>query len=55
MPRWEWRALGVRFGAAEEMFQPTGAPQTSDELYLLSAAEVNVKIRAGLLDVKVLR
>ena len=55
MPRWEWRALGVRFGAAEEMFQPTGAPQTSDELYLLSAAEVNVKIRGGLLDVKVLR
>ncbi len=55
MPRWEWRAFGARFGGAEERFRPTGAPQTSDELYLLSAAEVNVKIRAGLLDVKVLR
>jgi exopolyphosphatase/guanosine-5'-triphosphate,3'-diphosphate pyrophosphatase len=37
------------------MLRPTGAPESSDELYLLSDAEANVKIRAGLVDVKVVR
>ncbi len=57
IPRWEWRTFGARFGAAEAAFAamtPTGV-QESDEVYLLSGARDNVKIRADLMDVKVLR
>jgi exopolyphosphatase/guanosine-5'-triphosphate,3'-diphosphate pyrophosphatase len=55
MPRWEWRTFGARFGGAEDAFQEAGSAEESDELYLLSGAEANVKIRGGLLDVKVMR
>lgn len=57
VPRWEWRTFGRRFSAAEARFaglQPTGV-QESDETYLLAGADDNLKIRASLLDVKVLR
>ena len=56
-PRWEWRAFGQRFGPAEAAFATLtpGAVQESDELYLLSAAGDNVKVRDDLMDIKVLQ
>jgi exopolyphosphatase/guanosine-5'-triphosphate,3'-diphosphate pyrophosphatase len=56
-PRWEWRSFGERFGPAEAhiaKLSPTGV-QESDELYLLSGAGANVKVRDALMDIKVLR
>jgi exopolyphosphatase/guanosine-5'-triphosphate,3'-diphosphate pyrophosphatase len=56
IPRWEWRTFGARFGAADDAFAamtPTGV-QESDELYLLSGAGDNVKVRDDLMDIKVL-
>ena len=56
IPRWEWRAFGQRFGSADAAFAaltPTGV-QESDELYLLSGAGDNVKVRADLMDIKIL-
>jgi exopolyphosphatase / guanosine-5'-triphosphate,3'-diphosphate pyrophosphatase len=57
IPRWEWRAFGSGFGAAEDAFAALtpGPVQESDELYLLSAADRNVKVRDGLMDIKLLR
>jgi exopolyphosphatase / guanosine-5'-triphosphate,3'-diphosphate pyrophosphatase len=57
LPRWEWRSFGRRFGGAESKlakFTPSGV-QDSDEIYLLSGAGGNVKIRDALLDIKVKR
>ena len=56
-PRWEWRSFGRSFGEAEGRFAaltPEGV-QESDEVYLLSGAGDNVKVRADLMDIKVLR
>jgi exopolyphosphatase/guanosine-5'-triphosphate,3'-diphosphate pyrophosphatase len=55
--RWEWRAFGQRFGEAEHRLTRSApsATQESDELYLLSSHGDNVKVRDGLMDVKVLR
>ena len=56
-PRWEWRSFGRHFGEAESRLAaltPTGV-QESDEVYLLSGACDNVKIRDALMDIKVLR
>jgi exopolyphosphatase/guanosine-5'-triphosphate,3'-diphosphate pyrophosphatase len=53
-PRWEWRSFGRHFGRAEERMarlEPTSV-HDSDEIYLLSAAGCNVKIRDGLIDIK---
>jgi exopolyphosphatase/guanosine-5'-triphosphate,3'-diphosphate pyrophosphatase len=55
IPRWEWRTFGSTFGAAEQHIAgltPTGI-QESDELYLLSGAGDNVKVRGDLMDIKV--
>src|SRR3954452_14176317 len=55
VPRWEWRAFGEHFGAAEERFAALEPEriQESDEVYLLSRlADENVKVRDDLLDVK---
>ncbi len=56
IPRWEWRTFGMRFGAAEASFAALapGGIQESDELYLLSGAGDNVKVRDDLMDIKVL-
>jgi exopolyphosphatase/guanosine-5'-triphosphate,3'-diphosphate pyrophosphatase len=57
VPRWEWRTFGVAFGPAEDYLAalvPTRV-QESEELYLLSARGHTVKVRAGLLDIKLLR
>jgi exopolyphosphatase/guanosine-5'-triphosphate,3'-diphosphate pyrophosphatase len=52
--RWEWRAFGERFGAAEGRFAalaPEGV-QESDDLYLLSpVVDATVKVRADLMDI----
>ena len=56
-PRWEWRSFGRRFGEVEgrlARLTPSGV-QESDEIYLLSTAGANVKIRDALMDIKVLR
>jgi exopolyphosphatase/guanosine-5'-triphosphate,3'-diphosphate pyrophosphatase len=57
IPRWEWRAFDRRFVVAEPRFSaldPTGVHE-SEELYLLSdAGGANVKVRDGLLDIKIL-
>jgi exopolyphosphatase / guanosine-5'-triphosphate,3'-diphosphate pyrophosphatase len=57
IPRWEWRSFGADFGVAEAALAAStpGPVEESDELYLLSAAGGNVKIRAGLMDIKLLR
>ena len=57
IPRWEWRTFGSRFGLADERFaalESTGV-QESDEIYLLGAGSGNAKIRADLMDIKLLR
>jgi exopolyphosphatase/guanosine-5'-triphosphate,3'-diphosphate pyrophosphatase len=57
IPRWEWRTFGGGLRAAEDAFAALtpGPVQESDELYLLSAGGGNVKVRDGLLDIKLLR
>jgi exopolyphosphatase/guanosine-5'-triphosphate,3'-diphosphate pyrophosphatase len=57
IPRWEWRMFGGGFGAAEDAFAALtpGRVEEGDEVYLLSAAGSNVKIRNGLMDIKLLR
>jgi len=57
IPRWEWRVFGADFGAAEGAFADLtpGPIAESDEVYLLSAAGSNVKVRDGLMDIKLLR
>ena len=56
-PRWEWRSFGRRFGEAERHLATLtpGDVQESDELYLLSGAGDNVKVRDALMDIKVLK
>jgi exopolyphosphatase/guanosine-5'-triphosphate,3'-diphosphate pyrophosphatase len=57
VPRWEWRSFGPSFPSAAAFLAELegSAPQESDELYLLSAAGDNVKVRDDLMDIKVLR
>src|SRR5829696_1806957 len=55
--RWEWRTFGDDFGAVDDAaanLSATGV-QESDELYFLTAGGENVKVRDGVLDIKVLR
>jgi len=56
-PRWEWRSFGRHFGEAEKRLSALtpGGVQESDEVYLLSGAGDNVKVRDALMDIKVLR
>ncbi len=56
VPRWEWRTFGTDFGAAGSLaaLEPT-AIQESDEVYLRTGSGPIVKIRDGLMDVKVLQ
>jgi exopolyphosphatase/guanosine-5'-triphosphate,3'-diphosphate pyrophosphatase len=57
IPRWEWRVFGVGLEPAEQALATLtpGPVEESDELYLLSAAGGNVKVRDGLMDIKLLR
>ena len=55
IPRWEWRTFGGDLADASARLQAEGSTghQLSDEVYLLSTlTDANVKIRAGLLDIK---
>jgi exopolyphosphatase/guanosine-5'-triphosphate,3'-diphosphate pyrophosphatase len=57
IPRWEWRTFGAEFGVADASFAALEPEliQESDETYLLSPESgAAVKIRAGLMDVKML-
>ena len=57
VPRWEWRTFGDSFGSAETLLaaQEPERAQESDEIYVLSQErDVSVKVRDGLMDVKVL-
>jgi exopolyphosphatase / guanosine-5'-triphosphate,3'-diphosphate pyrophosphatase len=55
--RWEWRAFGDDLTEAEQAFAALapGPAVESDELYLLATSRANVKVRADLLDIKLLR
>ena len=55
--RWEWRAFGTSFGAAEDALVPIAPTRTEegDEIYLVSGVSANVKVRDDLMDVKLLR
>jgi len=55
--RWEWRSFGQKFGKADERLANLASSGTSDsdEIYFLSDHGQNVKIRDGLIDVKILR
>jgi exopolyphosphatase / guanosine-5'-triphosphate,3'-diphosphate pyrophosphatase len=57
VPRWEWRTFGVPEEPNEDLRALREAPPfESDEVYVVSqATDASVKVRAGLLDVKVLR
>jgi exopolyphosphatase / guanosine-5'-triphosphate,3'-diphosphate pyrophosphatase len=57
VPRWEWRTFGATFGTADAVLSglTPRAVEESDEVYLLSEDGLNVKIRAELIDIKVLR
>jgi exopolyphosphatase/guanosine-5'-triphosphate,3'-diphosphate pyrophosphatase len=57
VPRWEWRSFAHAFpraDAAIDALTPV-ATEDSEELYLLAPGGDNVKVRDGLLDIKVLR
>jgi exopolyphosphatase / guanosine-5'-triphosphate,3'-diphosphate pyrophosphatase len=56
-PRWEWRTFGLDFGAGERAFAALTPErvQESDEIYLVGREGDTVKVRDGLMDIKVLR
>ena len=54
VPRWEWRTFGEQLGGAADLGEPESV-QESEELYFLSEdTDASVKVRDGLLDVKLL-
>jgi exopolyphosphatase/guanosine-5'-triphosphate,3'-diphosphate pyrophosphatase len=57
VPRWEWRTFATSFPDVAQRFRelPPGTVSDSDEFYLLSpTCDANVKIRDGLMDIKIL-
>ena len=56
VPRWEWRTFARSAPSADVVFE-TMEPtvEESEELYLLTPGGDNVKVRDGLMDIKVLR
>ena len=57
IPRWEWRSFGRNFGKAEAQLATLkqDGVQETDEIYLLSGEGDNVKVRADLMDIKILK
>lgn len=55
--RWEWRTFGTQFGLAEKRLAglTPNEIKESDEIYFISPIGENVKVRDGLMDVKILR
>jgi exopolyphosphatase/guanosine-5'-triphosphate,3'-diphosphate pyrophosphatase len=56
-PRWEWRTFGTQFGAvAARLRARASRPRSSAETYVVcERADVNIKIRDRLIDVKTLQ
>jgi exopolyphosphatase / guanosine-5'-triphosphate,3'-diphosphate pyrophosphatase len=57
VPRWEWRTFGEHLGRAGDLpsTQEPESVEESDDLYILSEdSDASVKIRDGLMDVKLL-
>ena len=55
MSRWEWRTFAIEFDNVDALGPATGDAEDSDELYFLSPTAENVKVRSGVLDIKVRR
>src|SRR5262245_58694179 len=57
VPRWEWRTFGRVREATDDAFAAAEASPVSesDETYFFTKLDANVKIRDGLLDIKLLR
>jgi exopolyphosphatase/guanosine-5'-triphosphate,3'-diphosphate pyrophosphatase len=57
VPRWEWRTFAGAVPRADAVFDALTpvSVEESDEVYLLARGGDNVKVRGGLMDVKVLR
>jgi exopolyphosphatase/guanosine-5'-triphosphate,3'-diphosphate pyrophosphatase len=58
IPRWEWRTFGREFGEGEERLSALEGARVVEgrETYILPPMDgVNVKIRGGALDIKLLR
>src|SRR4029453_8964735 len=57
VPRWEWRTFTHGLPGADATFEAMtpASVEESDELYLLAPGGDNVKVRDGLMDIKVLR
>ena len=56
VPRWEWRTFASSVATADAVFATLEpAVEESEELYLLTSSGDNVKVRGGLMDIKVLR
>lgn len=58
IPRWEWRTFGREFGEGEKRLAALESARVVEgrETYILPPADgVNVKIRGGALDIKLLR
>jgi exopolyphosphatase/guanosine-5'-triphosphate,3'-diphosphate pyrophosphatase len=54
--RWEWRTFARSVASADAVFDALPSTvETSEELYLLTPDGDNVKVRDGLMDIKVLR
>ena len=56
-PRWEWRTFAGAVPRADAVFDAMApaSVEESDEIYLLAPGGDNVKVRDGLMDIKVLR
>jgi exopolyphosphatase/guanosine-5'-triphosphate,3'-diphosphate pyrophosphatase len=55
VPRWEWRTFAQSAPSADAVFETMEPAVESEELYLLTPDGDNVKVRNGLMDIKVLR
>ena len=57
VPRWEWRTFAHVVPRADAVFDAMApaSVEESDEVYLLAPGGDNVKVRDGLMDIKVLR
>lgn len=57
VPRWEWRTFAGAVPRADAVFDALTpvSVEEGDELYVLSRGGDNVKVRGGLMDIKVLR
>ena len=58
VPRWEWRTFGASLDDAERrlaQLEPARVEESADRYVLSAASDASVKVRGGLLDVKLLQ